>query len=173
METIRDQINILLNGRDLRSIGGSNDVIALIHNQEDFDLLFSYLYNHNRVMVMRAVDAIEKISRQHRSYLDKHKSSLLGLIADAKDKELKWHLAQLVSRLKLNDDEKNKVFEILKQWVLNQKESKIVRVNSIQALYEISDNSELLGESFDEILNVVKEENIPSINARIKQLKAR
>ena len=171
METIRDKIKIMLNVGDLRSIGGSNEVVMFIHNQEDFDTLFSYLYDSDRLVVMRAADSIEKISKKHSFYLDKHKSSLLDLISNAKDKELKWHLAQLIVRLNLNDDEKKNVFKILKKWLLNKNESKIVRVNSIQALYEISFNDELLTESFDEIIESIKLENISSIIARIKKLK--
>ena len=171
MKTVREKLYILLSGGDLRSIGGSAEVVGLIHDQEDFDILFDFLYCGDRLIIMRAADAIEKISRNYTSYLDKYKLSLLGLLADATDKELKWHLAQLVPRLKINSDEKNNAFEIFKKWLLNENESKIVRANSIQALYELSCNSKALTKDFDEILVNIKKENIPSINARIKKLK--
>ena len=103
MLAIKEQIKNLLSGGDLRSISGSNEVVKLIHNQKEFDVLFGYLYNSDRLIVMRAVDSIEKVSRQHNDFLEKHKSNILKLIAIAEDKELKWHLAQLVSRLTLND----------------------------------------------------------------------
>ena len=106
MEPLEEKIYALLNGGDLRSISGSNEVAMLIHSQNDFDMLFCFLSDSNRIIVMRAADSIEKVSRRHSAYLDKHKTVLLGMIADATDKELKWHLAQLVPRLKLDDDEK-------------------------------------------------------------------
>ena len=170
MKTVGENIAALLSGGDLRSIGGSNEIMRLIRNQEEFDILFSFLYHNSRLIVMRAVDSIEKISRDHSSYLDKHKSGVLDLIASAADKELKWHLAQLVPRLELNDEEKNSTFERLKKWLMDKTESKIVRVNSIQALYELSRDNKVLTESFDEMLSTVREENIPSINARIGKL---
>ena len=170
MKNIRGKISILLDGGDLRSISDSNEVISLISDQDDFDILFSYLYDNNRLIVMRAADSIEKVSRKQFSYLDKHKASLLDLMTEAKDKELKWHLAQLASRLKLNDNEQNRVFGMLKKWALDKDESKIVRANSLQALHEISCDNEVLAASFDEILGIVKAENIPSLNARIKKL---
>ena len=172
-ECKKEKINTLLNGGDLRSISGSNEVVMLIHNQEDFDILFSYLYSSNRLIVMRAADSIEKISRQHSIFLDKYKTNLLELITNAADKELKWHLAQIVSKLNLNGNERNKIFEILKKWTQDKNESKIVRVNSIQTLSEISCNSELLSKSLDKILNTIEKENISSINARIKKLRKR
>ena len=173
MESLKEKIYVLLDGGDLRSISGSNEVEILIHNQNDFDVLFDFLNYSSRIIVMRAADSIEKVSRRHYAYLDKHKTRLLGMIADVTDKELKWHLAQLIPRLKLNDDEKNNAFEILKRWLLNENESKIVRVNSIQALYELSYNSKSRTKSFDEMLINIEKENIPSINARIRKLKLR
>ena len=173
MEPLKEKIYALLNGGDLRSISGSNEVAMLIHSQNDFDVLFDFLNDSSRIIVMRAADSIEKVSRRHSTYLDKHKTVLLGMIADATDKELKWHLAQLVPRLKLDDDEKNNAFEIFKRWLLNENESNIVRVNSIQALYELSYNSKSSKKSFDEILISIEKENIPSINARIRKLKLR
>ena len=168
--TIKDKIEILLSGGDLRSISGANNVLQLIHNQEDFDILFEYLYNGDRLITMRAVDSIEKISKKHNTFLNKYKLNILELLRNAEDKELKWHLAQLVSRLNLNNTEQKKVFKILAQWVQNKDESKIVRVNSIQALSEISYNNESLGKNLEKILNDIAKENIPSINARIKHV---
>jgi hypothetical protein len=170
MKTFSEKIYVLLSGGNLRSISGSSEVVKLICNQENFDTLFDFLYNGNRLIVMRAADSIEKISRNHGSYLDKYKTSLLDLITVATDKELKRHLAQLVPRLKLNNDEKNSAFEVLKKWLLNENESKIVRANSIQALYELSYSNKALAKDFDEILNNIEKANIPSINARIRKL---
>ena len=173
MKTAKEKWHSMLSGGDLRSIGGANEVITRIHTQEDFDTLFGFLHSRDRLLVMRAADAIEKITRKQGFYLDKHKESLLKLAAKATDKELKWHLAQLMPRLKLSDDETAAVFGLLEKWALDKIESKIVRANSVQALYEISGGNELLTKSFDEIRAALKKENVPSINARIKQLQGR
>ena len=169
--SINDKLNSLLSGGDLRSIGRANEIVKLIYTQEDFDILFGYLYCDNRLIVMKAADSIEKISRKQNSFLKMHKESIFELIKNAKDKEQKWHLAQLSSKLELNDHEKNAIFELLIVWLKNKNESKIVRVNSIQALSEICANSELLRKRLDTILNGIEKENIPSINARIRKLK--
>jgi len=42
METVEENIYALLSGGDLRSIGGSNEIVRLIRNQEEFDLLFIF-----------------------------------------------------------------------------------------------------------------------------------
>jgi hypothetical protein len=55
----------------------------------------------------------------------------------AHDKEFKWHLAQLVVLHELAHDELGEVWKILSHWAMDKKESKIVRVNSLQGLYEL------------------------------------
>ena len=170
METLTEKLNILLSGGDLRSVSGADEAAKIIRSQQDFDVLFSYMYNSDRLIVMRAADAAEKASKKHSSFLDSHKADLIALTSEAQDKELKWHLAQMVCRLKMDDHEKNEVFRILKSRALDKDESRIVRVNSVQALYEISRGSEPLSKNFNEIINDIRKENIPSLNARIKKL---
>jgi len=63
----------ILKGGDLRSIGQSNNVVSLIHNQESFDKLFQQLFHNDRKVVMRTADAIEKMTLNNRDYLKRHK----------------------------------------------------------------------------------------------------
>lgn len=52
-----------LQGGDLRSIADVDQLIPLIKTQKTFDELFSCLESEDRLIVMRAADAIEKITR--------------------------------------------------------------------------------------------------------------
>jgi len=90
-----------LSGGDLRSIGRGNSVVQKIRTRDDFDQFFKLLSHKDRLVVMRAADAIEKITRENKEYLFKHKKNILDLYKIAKDKELKWHLALLIPRLNL------------------------------------------------------------------------
>lgn len=160
-----------LKGGDLRSIGKADEIVRKITNQEDFDALFSGLFNSHRIVVMRTADAIEKITVSKPYLLNPHKAELLHLCHNATHIELKWHLALLVSRLKLTADETEKVWKLLTAWASNEMESKIVRVNSLQALFQLTQCNEELKEDFDQIINRIASENIPSLNARIKKLR--
>jgi len=57
----------------------------------------------------------------------------------------------------------------LAAWVLDKKESKIVRVNSLQSLYILSQDNINLKAEFELMINELRKENIPSIAARIKK----
>lgn len=101
-----------------------------------------------------------------------HKAQLFSLLKSAAHKELKWHLALLVTRLSLTDEEGREVWGILSYWALNPNESKIVRVNSLQGLFELSLAHKEFAESFAHTLEVLEHERVPSIQARVKKLKS-
>jgi hypothetical protein len=160
-----------LRGGDLRSIGKADTVVSEITNQEKFDKLFKGLFNTERSVVMRSADVIEKITITHPEYLKFHKKDLLRLLQTAGHIELKWHLAQLISRLKLSEKETGIAWDKLTQWANDKKESRIVRVFSLQALYDIQKQYPELKKDFMGTMNTLDRENIPSIKARIRKLR--
>jgi hypothetical protein len=160
-----------LKGGDLRSIGKANTLITEITNQRKFDELFKGLFNNDRLVVMRSADAIEKITIEHPEYLDSHKNALLELLQIANHIELKWHLAQITPRLKLTKKETGIVWNILTQLAIDKSGSRIVRVFSIQALYDIQLQYPELKKDFTDTLAKLDRENIPSIKARIRILR--
>lgn len=159
-----------LEGGDLRSIADVDQLVPLIQSQSDFDLLFRYLFSGDRLITMRAIDAVEKITSGNSSYLGKHKERLIDFLETASDKEFKWHLALLVSRIDLNQRELGRVWKKLSDWAKDKSESKIVRVNSLQSLFDLSQKHDHLKSNLALIIGEVCKENIPSINARIKKL---
>ena len=91
-----------LAGGDLRSTGKSSVILKKVKNQKTFDGLFTLLFHPDRVIVMRAADVIEKISRREPLFLEKHKAEILNLSQSPVSIEVKWHLAQLLPRIHLN-----------------------------------------------------------------------
>jgi hypothetical protein len=61
---------------------------------------------------------------------------------NVQDIEFKWHIAQILGRLKYTENEMEMVLKKLTEWILNTNESKIVRVNALQSLYDLSKNDE-------------------------------
>lgn len=160
----------ILSGGDLRSIGKSNLVVLKVTNQTHFDDLFKCLFYDDRIVVMRAADAIEKITTNNPGYLRKHKKEIFALCKIFADEELKWHLALLIPRLQLDNKEFNAAWNILTAWAKDRSNSRIVRVNSIQGLFNLCLQNIALKPELILLLSELKEENIPSINARIKKL---
>lgn len=161
----------LLLGSDLRKLRNNTNVIKFVTDQHSFDTLFQLIFHHERPLVMRAVDAVEKITKKTPAYLIPHKMQLLSILQSADHQELKWHIAQLLPRIALTQAELEDVWHKLTYWTLNRNESKIVRVNALQALFDISRQFPQWQKDFGQTLNAVKREPIPSIQARAKKLK--
>lgn len=161
----------ILKGGDLRSIGNARIIVDLVKDQKTFDELFKGLFEEDRLIVMRAADAIEKITLNNTDYLQPHKEELMKLLERSKNKELQWHLSLLVPRLQLSKQEEITIAEILKRWVVDKDQSRIVRVNSIQGLYELSKNCPEIKKDLINLVKELKTENIASINARLRKLK--
>lgn len=165
--------SILLAGGDLRSLRNSKRVINSVQNKTDFERLFKLIYSSSRPVAMRASDAIEKITKTHPEYLRGHHNDLLELARHATSKELKWHLAQLVPRLDLPQSEVERAWHYLNYWACNPNESKIVRVNALQGLYELSSrskNSEMRGR-FNRTLSALETQHVPSLSSRARVLR--
>ncbi len=165
-----NHFEFLLNEGDRRSIGQSNTVVSIVKNQELFDDLFSLLYHEDRGIAMRAADAVEKITLENQGYLQKHKNEIFDLCQIAIQKELKWHLAQLLPRLQLSRKELFQAWQILKNWSLDKNESHIVRVNSLQSLFSISMGNVKLQKELKGVAAEIEKENIPSLDARMRKI---
>jgi len=164
-------ISVLL-GNDLRTIRQNGVVVDSIHDQRSFDELFSLVFHHERPLVMRAIDAVEKITSKSPEFLMDHKSQLLEILNSADHKELKWHIAQLIPRINLTTTELKNVWNKFAYWALNKTESKIVRVNAIQGLFDLSKVNRELEDDFEKIIFALEHEMIPSIQARIRKLRS-
>ena len=164
-----DTLQSYLKGGDLRSIAYVGKLVAQIKTQSAFDELFSILFLPNRLLVMRAADAIEKITLKNPQFLANYTKEIIRLLKTASNKELKWHLALIATRINFNARDFEFVWNKLATWAKDKKESKIVRVNSIQSLFKIVKPE--LKKELELILKEVESENIPSINARLKKLR--
>lgn len=163
----------LLSGGDLRSIGNSESLVSAVQNQMDFDELFALLFHSDRIIVMRAADVVEKITATLPGLLAKHTGSIFDLSHQAKNKELKWHLALLIPRLSLDQQELAQAWDILRDWAKDQTNSRIVRVNSTQGLFELMKWDSRRREEFLHLLEELQKEKIPSLTARIKKLRGK
>jgi hypothetical protein len=97
----------VLKGADRRSIGRANEVAALVLREpQQFPELIGLLWSDDPVLRMRAADAAEKVTVKRPELLSPYKRELLGLLAEAEQIELRWHLAAMVPRLALSADER-------------------------------------------------------------------
>jgi HEAT repeat protein len=130
-----------LTGGDRRSIGRSDEVVAdVLADPALFGILFEGMLSDDPLVRMRAADAVEKITARRPDYLRPYKTRLLEEVAAVEQQEVRWHLAQIFSRLELDSGERATVYAILLTYL--EDESKIVKTFSMQALADLAGQDE-------------------------------
>ena len=160
----------LLAEGDLRTTGNVTKVLPFVKTQRAFDSLFTLLFHPDRKIAMRAADAAEKLTAKNPAFLKPHREKILQLLKCAAHIELKWHVAQLIPRLELNKRKLKIVVPLLTRQAMDGNESKIVRVNSLQALADLSAKDPGLLRSLVPLLAKLAKEDIPSLRVRAKKL---
>jgi hypothetical protein len=88
-----------LAGGDRRSIGKADEVVnEVLEDPRLFDTLFESILAEAEVVRMRAADAIEKITVKRRETLQPYKGRLMEEVARLEQKEVRWHVAQMLPR---------------------------------------------------------------------------
>lgn len=163
------RIRAKLKGRDLRSIGKSGEAVtSVLRNPELFGELFAGMLDKDRLVRMRAADAVEKATRKHPEWLQSWKRPLLEQVAAHSDKELRWHVAQLLPRLKLSSAERNRAVRILTQYLDDT--SSIVRTFSMQALTDLAADDEHLRNDVRPIIERLTRTGTPAMKSRGRKL---
>ncbi len=167
MITVR--IASILAGRDRRSIGRANEIARLVlRHPRRFRELIACLWDENPVVRLRAADAAEKVSAKKPRLLDPHKAELLGLLAEAEQIELRWHLAAMIPRLRLTPSERRRAAETLQHY-LNDRSS-IVTTFALQGLTDLAQNDVGLRTQVKHLLEEALQSGTPAMRARARHL---
>jgi hypothetical protein len=159
----------MLEGTDRRSIGRADEVARLVLREPSrFRELIQCLWDENPVVRMRAADAAEKASAKKPRLLDRHKPELLGLLAEAEQIELRWHLAAIVPRLRLTAPERQRAAAALLRYLEGR--SSIVKTFALQGLADLARNDANLRRRVKHLLEEAAQSGTPAMRARARKL---
>lgn len=159
----------LLQGGDRRTIGRSGQVAALVaKNPALFPELIAGLWSEDPLVRMRAADAAEKVTRENHDLLRPFKNELLGLLAEATEQELRWHLAAMVPRLPLSAAERHRAASWLRAFLEDR--SSIVKTFALQALADLAQDAPALRPEVIELLRAAARHGTPAMKARSRKL---
>jgi hypothetical protein len=165
----RKNILSLLQGGDRRTIGRSDQVVAIVCQHPGlFPKLIAGLWSDDPLVRMRAADATEKVTRRNREFLRPYKKELLGLMSEAKEQELRWHLAVLVPRLLLNTKERQLATSLLNSYLDDR--SSIVKTFALQGLADLAQDDPSIRPRVIEILRESARNGTPAMKARSRKL---
>lgn len=161
----------MLQGGDRRSIGRSNEAVALaLAKPELFDVLISGIALDDPLVRMRCADAAEKVAALHPEYLRPHKRLLIEDYSRIGQKEVRWHIAAMLARLPLTAKEQQRVAGILLSYTNDR--SSIVKTLAMQALADIALRDEKLLPEVRERIGELCVIGTPAMRARGKKLLA-
>ncbi len=165
----RKNILLLLEGRDRRTIGRSDGVAAIVAKDPGlFPELIAGLWSANPLVRMRAADATEKVTRRNPEFLRSYKKELLGLMNEATEQELRWHLAAMVPRLLLNAEERQLATSLLNGYLEDR--SSIVKTFALQGLAALPQDDPSIRPKLVEILREAARNGTPAMKARSRKL---
>jgi len=166
---MRRNILPLLEGGDRRTLGRSDQVAAIVSaHPRFFPNLIAGLWSAHPVVPMRAADAMEKVTRMHGELLQPYKKELLGLMTEAEQQELRWHLAIMVPRLLLNAKEKQVAISSLNSYLEDR--SSIVKTFALQGLADLARHEPSIRSRVVEILREATRSGTPAMKARSRKL---
>ncbi|HYL76702.1 MAG TPA: hypothetical protein VEU96_20980 [Bryobacteraceae bacterium] len=158
-----------LKGGDRRSIGKSAEAVKDIAKTPAlFADLFAGLFDADPVVRMRAADAVEKVTRQRPQLLGPWKRPLLEQISALEEKEVRWHVAQMIPRLNLTFSEKDTAVQILMGYLAD--DSSIVKTFSMQALADLAERDEPLRAQVAPLIERLTQTGTPAMRSRGRKL---
>ena len=159
----------LLRGGDRRSIGRSDQVARIVASRPRlFAKLIAALWSDDLLVRMRAADAAEKVTRTSPQLLGPYKKHLLGLMKEASEQELRWHLAAMIPRLLLTPQERNEAAATLFRYLDDR--SSIVKTSALQGLADLTGQSARMRPALIEILRQAARSGTPAMRARSRKL---
>ena len=158
-----------LTGEDRRSIGRSNQIVKqILARPEKFSQLFAGLLNKDYLVRMRAADAIEKITLRNPGLLQPYKRQLLEFAGREKEKEVRWHMAQLLPRLELSKAQRAVALDILFDYLRDS--SSIVKTFAMQAIADLARRDEALAAKILPMIRELTEIGTPAMRARGRKI---
>ncbi len=158
-----------LRGGDRRSIGKSAKIAAAVSKTPAlFAELFEGLFDADPLIRMRAADAIEKVTRRHPELLQPRKRSLLQAVSAVQQKEVRWHVVQMLPRLTLTAEERRKAVRILIGYLADA--SSIVKTSSMQALVDLSELDARLRPRIRSLVELLTRTGTPAMRSRGRKL---
>jgi hypothetical protein len=159
----------MLQGGDRRSIGKSGQVVdRVLAETELFGIVSDGISADDPLIRMRCADAVEKITARIPGLLQSYKRTLLGKVARINQQDVRWHAAQMISRIKLNHTERHAAAEILAKYL--EDDSRIVKTFAMQALADLAQQDSELRPGIVRTIKRLTRTGSPAMRSRGRKL---
>lgn len=155
---------------DRRVEGDAPSIAAdVLANPAKLPELIACLFDGDPSVRMRAADALERVSRTDGARLDPHVEHLLTDAVAIEQAEVRWHIAQILPRLTLDEDQRHRAAVLLADWFENSP-SRIVKTSALQAVVDLAETDPELRAMSAEMLGRAMRSGVPSLAARARRI---
>lgn len=147
---------ILLEGGKKNSLGRADEVIEqVLANPERLEELYQTIVVDDDAWVrMRAVDAFEKICRQHTEWIEPYIDRIQKDLSHSTQASIQWHIAEIYTQVALSDAQKAQALDWLKERLATVDVDWIVAGNSMNALVYFAKKGDVPESDLLRLLNV-------------------
>jgi hypothetical protein len=165
---------MLREGKGRISAGRAEEVTALLRTHPArLEELLECMWDDDPGVANRAAQALERLTRPGEPaplpLPEAWKTPLLGLLAEAMENKLRWHLAAIVPRLELSRLESARAAFHLQSW-LQDESSSIVKTMSLQGLADLIRQDPALLPMVLDLLRIHGRSGTPAMRARSRLL---
>lgn len=155
---------------DLRTTGAVDSVVKQVLGAPSLvEELLSGLTNAEAGVRMRAADALEKVAREDSTLIRDHAAHLLDIAENSTQKEVQWHMAQIISYLPLTHAHMLRARRLLERY-FEESTSKIVQTFALQSLYDLAMRDDRLIPHVMVLLKKAEESNAFAVKTRARKL---
>jgi hypothetical protein len=163
-------VAVLESGRNTRGLTGQVAGIVLQERALFPELMFGLWHVEGRIRGL-AADAVAKVTEEDPGLLQPFKAEILGLMSEARPAMVRWHLAQLLPRIKWTKPEKARAIGSLREYLEDR--SAIVQVCAMTSLLELAAGDKALLEEVADRLRGFTKTGSPAVKARARILLAK
>jgi hypothetical protein len=149
--------------------GRSWEVVELVDGRPaKLARLIECLWDDNAAVANRAADVLERVTRNRPGQAQRWKEPLLGLMAEATEKKLRWNLALVIPRLKLTMSECRRAADALHSYLDDP--SSIVKTAALHGLADLTQQDPESLPIVIDLLRTAGRSGTPAMRARSRIL---
>jgi HEAT repeat protein len=162
----------LLVGGDRRSIARSNEALALLRaDPARIAELVGLVSDNDWLVVMRAVDLMEKLVHERPDWMQPHRRLFIGALAEHPSWEIRLQIARALPLLRWTAAERRRVVAILLEYVKHPQ--KFVRAWSADSLSRLAAEDASLRAVVQGLIEEFERSGSPALVTRARQMRTR
>lgn len=170
---IMSKIIELLSGGSITSIGSANEVIDMVRKYPKLsEDVFNLFLDKDPVVAMRSSYVFMKLSKSDRDLILPFKSLIINNLGKYIQKEVRWHIPQILLVMDLPDQEKEKSYNSMMNWA-EGKDGNIVVYYSLETAFNLAKENHPLLANFVPRLKKINKTDAKIVKNRCKKIAAR